>query len=88
MPREILFLTEIYKGATNKLQRIGLAQKLGWGERFLRFDVLMSALSQGRRRHRRSQSGWSSDSLISPPSGHEPDGKELYSPLKSAGQIE
>src|ERR1700678_2210696 len=28
-PRKILFLTEIPKGATGKLQRIGLAQKLG-----------------------------------------------------------
>src|SRR5580658_7740164 len=30
-PRKILFLTEIPKGATGKLQRIGLAQKLGLG---------------------------------------------------------
>src|SRR5258706_2678172 len=29
VPRKILFLTEIPKGATGKLQRIGLAQKLG-----------------------------------------------------------
>ena len=29
MPRKILFLAEIPKGATGKLQRIGLAQKLG-----------------------------------------------------------
>ena len=28
-PRKILFLAEIPKGATGKLQRIGLAQKLG-----------------------------------------------------------
>ena len=28
-PRKILFLTEIPKGATGKLQRIGLAEKLG-----------------------------------------------------------
>ncbi len=30
-PRKILFLAEIPKGATGKLQRIGLAQKLGLG---------------------------------------------------------
>jgi len=30
-PRKIIFLTEIPKGATGKLQRIGLAQKLGLG---------------------------------------------------------
>ena len=30
-PKTILFLTEIPKGATGKLQRIGLAQKLGLG---------------------------------------------------------
>ncbi len=30
-PKKILFLTEIPKGATGKLQRIGLAQKLGLG---------------------------------------------------------
>jgi oxalate---CoA ligase len=29
IPRKILFLTEIPKGATGKLQRVGLAQKLG-----------------------------------------------------------
>jgi acyl-coenzyme A synthetase/AMP-(fatty) acid ligase len=29
VPRKIIFLTEIPKGATGKLQRIGLAQKLG-----------------------------------------------------------
>ena len=29
VPRKILLLTEIPKGATGKLQRIGLAQKLG-----------------------------------------------------------
>jgi acyl-CoA synthetase (AMP-forming)/AMP-acid ligase II len=29
VPRKILFLEEIPKGATGKLQRIGLAQKLG-----------------------------------------------------------
>jgi acyl-coenzyme A synthetase/AMP-(fatty) acid ligase len=29
VPRTILFLEEIPKGATGKLQRIGLAQKLG-----------------------------------------------------------
>jgi len=29
VPRKILFLTEIPKGATGKLQRIGLAEKLG-----------------------------------------------------------
>jgi len=28
-PRKILFMDEIPKGATGKLQRIGLAQKLG-----------------------------------------------------------
>jgi acyl-CoA synthetase (AMP-forming)/AMP-acid ligase II len=28
-PRKILFLAEIPKGATGKLQRIGLAEKLG-----------------------------------------------------------
>ncbi|MEZ4866984.1 MAG: acyl--CoA ligase [Caldilineaceae bacterium] len=31
VPRKILFLTEIPKGATGKLQRIGLAEKLGVG---------------------------------------------------------
>ena len=31
IPRQILFLAEIPKGATGKLQRIGLAQKLGLG---------------------------------------------------------
>ena len=29
VPRKILFLDEIPKGATGKLQRIGLAEKLG-----------------------------------------------------------
>ena len=29
VPRKILFLPEIPKGATGKLQRIGLAEKLG-----------------------------------------------------------
>ncbi|HET9700819.1 MAG TPA: hypothetical protein VFP70_07870 [Burkholderiales bacterium] len=29
VPRKILFMPEIPKGATGKLQRIGLAQKLG-----------------------------------------------------------
>jgi acyl-CoA synthetase (AMP-forming)/AMP-acid ligase II len=29
VPRRIVFLTEIPKGATGKLQRIGLAEKLG-----------------------------------------------------------
>jgi acyl-CoA synthetase (AMP-forming)/AMP-acid ligase II len=29
VPRKIVFLSEIPKGATGKLQRIGLAQKLG-----------------------------------------------------------
>ena len=32
VPKKILFLTEIPKGATGKLQRIGLAAKLGLGE--------------------------------------------------------
>jgi acyl-CoA synthetase (AMP-forming)/AMP-acid ligase II len=32
VPRKILFLDEIPKGATGKLQRIGLAAKLGLGE--------------------------------------------------------
>ena len=31
VPAKILFLDEIPKGATGKLQRIGLAQKLGLG---------------------------------------------------------
>jgi acyl-CoA synthetase (AMP-forming)/AMP-acid ligase II len=31
VPRKILFMDEIPKGATGKLQRIGLAQKLGLG---------------------------------------------------------
>ena len=31
VPRKIVFLAEIPKGATGKLQRIGLAQKLGLG---------------------------------------------------------
>ena len=31
IPRKVLFLTEIPKGATGKLQRIGLAEKLGLG---------------------------------------------------------
>jgi acyl-coenzyme A synthetase/AMP-(fatty) acid ligase len=31
VPRKILFMTEIPKGATGKLQRIGLAAKLGLG---------------------------------------------------------
>ena len=31
VPRKVLFLAEIPKGATGKLQRIGLAQKLGLG---------------------------------------------------------
>ena len=31
VPRKIVFLKEIPKGATGKLQRIGLAQKLGLG---------------------------------------------------------
>jgi acyl-coenzyme A synthetase/AMP-(fatty) acid ligase len=29
VPRKILFLAEIPKGATGKLQRIGMAQRLG-----------------------------------------------------------
>jgi oxalate---CoA ligase len=29
VPKKILFMAEIPKGATGKLQRIGLAQKLG-----------------------------------------------------------
>ena len=29
VPRKVVFLTEIPRGATGKLQRIGLAQKLG-----------------------------------------------------------
>jgi acyl-CoA synthetase (AMP-forming)/AMP-acid ligase II len=29
VPRKVLFVDEIPKGATGKLQRIGLAQKLG-----------------------------------------------------------
>lgn len=32
VPRKVVFVTEIPKGATGKLQRIGLAQKLGLGE--------------------------------------------------------
>ncbi|HTN09921.1 MAG TPA: AMP-dependent synthetase, partial [Acetobacteraceae bacterium] len=32
VPRKILFMTEIPKGATGKLQRIGLAAKLGLSE--------------------------------------------------------
>jgi len=31
VPRKIIFLEEIPKGATGKLQRIGLAEKLGLG---------------------------------------------------------
>jgi oxalate---CoA ligase len=31
VPRKILIVPEIPKGATGKLQRIGLAQKLGLG---------------------------------------------------------
>jgi len=31
VPRKVVFVTEIPKGATGKLQRIGLAQKLGLG---------------------------------------------------------
>jgi acyl-CoA synthetase (AMP-forming)/AMP-acid ligase II len=33
VPREILFRAEIPKGATGKLQRIGLAEKLGLGRK-------------------------------------------------------
>jgi acyl-CoA synthetase (AMP-forming)/AMP-acid ligase II len=33
LPRKILFLDEIPKGATGKLQRIGLAKKLGLDSR-------------------------------------------------------
>jgi acyl-CoA synthetase (AMP-forming)/AMP-acid ligase II len=32
VPRKVVFVTEIPKGATGKLQRIGLAQKLGLAE--------------------------------------------------------
>ena len=32
IPRKILFLAEIPKGPTGKVQRIGLAEKLGLGE--------------------------------------------------------
>lgn len=32
VPRKLVFLEEIPKGATGKLQRIGLAAKLGLGE--------------------------------------------------------
>ena len=39
-PRKILFLAEIPKGATGKLQRIGLAQKLGTGVKAPRRDQL------------------------------------------------
>ena len=35
VPRKILILEEIPKGATGKLQRIGLAQKLGLGVKYL-----------------------------------------------------
>jgi acyl-CoA synthetase (AMP-forming)/AMP-acid ligase II len=31
VPKKVLFMDEIPKGATGKLQRIGLAQKLGLG---------------------------------------------------------
>jgi acyl-coenzyme A synthetase/AMP-(fatty) acid ligase len=33
VPRKVLFMDEIPKGATGKLQRIGLAAKLGLGSR-------------------------------------------------------
>jgi acyl-coenzyme A synthetase/AMP-(fatty) acid ligase len=33
VPKKILFLAEIPKGATGKLQRIGLAEKLGLVEK-------------------------------------------------------
>ena len=32
VPRKVVILTEIPKGATGKVQRIGLAEKLGLGE--------------------------------------------------------
>ncbi len=32
VPRKLVFLKEIPKGATGKLQRIGLAEKLGLGK--------------------------------------------------------
>jgi acyl-CoA synthetase (AMP-forming)/AMP-acid ligase II len=32
VPRKVVFLPEIPKGATGKLQRIGLAEKLGLGK--------------------------------------------------------
>ena len=32
VPRKIVFLAEIPKGATGKLQRIGMADKLGLGK--------------------------------------------------------
>jgi acyl-CoA synthetase (AMP-forming)/AMP-acid ligase II len=32
VPRKVVFLAEIPKGATGKLQRIGLAEKLGLGK--------------------------------------------------------
>ena len=39
-PKKILLLDEIPKGATGKLQRIGLAQKLGLGQQLpLRADT-------------------------------------------------
>ncbi|MGB1007118.1 MAG: AMP-binding enzyme, partial [Thalassobaculaceae bacterium] len=32
IPKHVVFVTEIPKGATGKLQRIGLAEKLGLGD--------------------------------------------------------
>ena len=46
VPRKVVFLDEIPKGATGKLQRIGLAEKLGLAR--------MKDLRLRRRRHRRA----------------------------------
>ena len=47
VPKKILFMDEIPKGATGKLQRIGLADKLGLGLSRYRFDSAFSEFSAG-----------------------------------------
>ncbi len=52
VPRKVIFIEEIPKGATGKLQRIGLAEKLGWDNGARHEDLHLR-----RRRDRRLSGG-------------------------------